>query len=156
MSPAKRNHRAKHLHPSPMVTALYLTAEEKKMFDGLPQKLREGWTVELETGTFQDDEDHMRMRQQMARFHDPELRRLQKKIMDKSEKEIADVIREVDLSNLSDDDLSQMYFVLGPQVLGSVIRVLLADVSSDDALEGLASLTNVRHLLFESVPVALS
>ena len=139
-----------------MVTALYLTAEEKKMFDGLPQKLREGWTVELETGTFQDDEDHMRMRQQMARFHDPELRRLQKKIMDKSEKEIADVIREVDLSNLSDDDLSQMYFVLGPQVLGSVIRVLLADVSSDDALEGLASLTNVRHLLFESVPVALS
>lgn len=131
-----------------MSSVLYLTADEKKVFDGLSGDVREGWTVEEETSDISDTAEKMSMRMELMRFDDPSLAAFQSKVSGASSLEdLATLIQQTDLSDVNEDSLAELFFALGPVVLTRLIGPLLADVKSDAHMSSLEALTGIRHSL---------
>lgn len=134
------------------MNTLYLFADEKQLFDKLPNELKEGWQVEEETLSFEDSDVHRKMRMRFFRIHDPKLETFcdQAKKADSVE-ELANLVQETDLSAVNDADLMELFFVLGPEPLTLVIQNLLNEISADSDLEDLAALTVIRNSLLTSL-----
>ncbi len=132
------------------MNALSLTAEEKKMFDGLSAKVKEGWEAQEEKGSYQDSPEKLSTRLALLRVHDPKLLEFQKKAAGLSAEKLSELIAKTDLTGVTDDDLAQLSFAIGPTILTRLIGGLLQAVKTDDDLEGIAALTVIRHSLLES------
>lgn len=134
-----------------MSSVLYLTADEKKVFDGLSGDVREGWTVEEETGVITDTAEQMSMRMELMRFDDPALAAFQQRASEASSlDDLAAVIQQTDLSDVNEDSLAELFFALGPVVLTRLIGPLLADAKTDAHVSSLEALTGIRHSLLLS------
>lgn len=139
--------------PTPsMPQTLFLTDSEKAIFDGFEASQKEGWEVQDETLTFQDTEEYRKIRLELLRVHDPKLQDFQKKATEaKNSEEVEELIANIELQNLPEDDLMQLFFAMGPDVLTSFIKVYLEQAKTDDDLEAACALTNIRHALLDSL-----
>jgi hypothetical protein len=132
------------------VNTLFLTAEEQKVFQALPAKLREGWTVEEEKGQFQDAEEKLSMRMALLRLHDPKLLAVQKRAVGLSSGQLAELLAQTDLKGVADDDLAELTFAVGPSILSKLIEGLLLQAKTDAELEDIVALALIRHSLLQS------
>ncbi|MDD4628904.1 MAG: hypothetical protein PHE68_05990, partial [Candidatus Peribacteraceae bacterium] len=79
------------------MNTLFLTADEQKIFSGIPETAREGWEVSQETGTFEDSEEKLSMRMALLRLHDPKLLDFQKNAAGLSSEQLTALIAKTDL-----------------------------------------------------------
>lgn len=135
-----------------MTTPLWFTADEATVFTALPEAVRNGWEVREETLSFADSEEKRAARLSLLRLHDPKLLKFQadaEKI--DSPDAMAALFAATDLQGVSEDDLAELFFALGPDLLTRVIRDLLAAVKTDADLDAVASLLLIRHSLLEAL-----
>jgi len=135
-----------------MSNALYLTAEERPIFDALSAELKEGWEVEEEQIIFVDGWEKRVARLSFVRLHDPALLKLKEKAQSGvSEQEIFTEIESTNLENATDDDLAELFFALGPNALTPFIAPLLHGIKQDSDLETLMEFTALRHSLLSAL-----
>jgi len=138
---------------SPMAHPLYLTVDERTLFDALPAKLKEGWEVKEEKGTYQDDDMKRMLRMTFVRLQDPALKQLQVKLKSvKNEQELVELGKTVDFSSASEEDLAELFFAMGAKDMTRLLRMKMHSAQMDDDLDGIAALSGIRHTFYESVP----
>jgi len=132
---------------------LYLTADERKLFTVLSDSLKEGWVIEEEHLTYADNPRHRTMRMQLMHLHDPKMQEVLAQAQAKAgdDQGLAALMLHTDLSDVSDGDLAELFFVLGPGPLGALIPQLLRGVSADEHIDDIASLALIRHTLLVSM-----
>lgn len=131
---------------------LFLTGREMKLFDALPSAVKEGWTVERETMTVEETPENIRTRLSLLSLHDPKLRAFQKKAQSmNTPEELASLVSDTDLKDVSDADLAELFFALGPTALSSLIEHELQHATTDDDLDNVDALVTIRHSLLSSL-----
>ena len=131
---------------------LYLTDAEAKAFAALPDTLKEGWKVEAETLSYADTPKNREIRFMITRFHDPKLLAVRdqfKKV--KTDEEYMKLLQDFDISKVSEADLGQMMFALGPDAIGALIRGILQSSVTDQDLVMVSHFAELRHELLESL-----
>lgn len=136
-----------------MKNTLLLTASEQKIFDDLPETLREGWSREEEQWkAVSETPDQIRMRLHLVRLHDPKLQSFLLEAQKNSSVDaISSLILGTNLKGVGDADLAELFFALGPNALSQIITSLLASAKTDDDIASIESLTLIRHLLLASL-----
>lgn len=136
---------------SAMAHPLHLTADERKLFDALPEKLKEGWEVREEKMKCNDSAEQRVLRAMFLRLEHPLFRELQKKAKEcANEQEFMNLCTKIDITKVSYSDLAELFFVLGPEQMSHVVSRLFREADSDDDLNSVAALTVLRHVLLES------
>lgn len=132
------------------MNTLYLTTEEKTMYDALPEHLREGWNVTDETEWYERAEE-LDLRYRMADLMDPACRELLEAAKDvRSSADFEKVAATFDVSSLSQEQTAELFFILGSKIVTYMIAYLLKSVENDEDIEGIGGLSAIRHLLFET------
>lgn len=127
--------------------SLLLYPAERKVFDGLPADLRDGWTVEEEMLTSKERPEELKMRALM--FHDKSLQPILEQAKNvKTAEEIEEVM--LALQKLPPLVQFKALFTLGIEGLSSILHWLLEHARSDQELQGMMELSRVRHLLLET------
>ncbi len=126
-------------------TILYLTADESTAFLTLSETLREGWTVEPETGTAYEDADVLKVRAGMARFDSyPELKGLASQVA------AGTPLTTTQIEKIPESVLPELYFTMGARGVGRLIAMLLRNIQTDEDIEGLAGFTHIRHDILQT------
>jgi len=134
-----------------MATPLWLTADERQIFTSLPPSVQDGWEVREETQTFTDTAERRNARLNLMRLHDPKLLAFQEKVKKESVPEaIGKLLEETDMRDVAEDDLAELFFALGPDVLTRIITPLLGAAKNDGDVDDVASLLLIRHSLLAS------
>lgn len=134
-----------------MAHPLYLTADERKLFDVLPEKLKEGWEVKGEKGRIKDSPQQRVLRAMFLHVEHPSLRELQQKAKQGlSDKEFVNLCRKIDLNKVPQTDLAELFFVVGSEGMSVFTSVLLQQAKNDDDLDSIAALSAVRRAFIES------
>jgi hypothetical protein len=132
---------------------LMLTAEEEKLFSKFSQELRSGWEVVREEKTYEDSEDRREIRFQLLRLHDPSLRSFCEKAGQmKTPEDFAALAKSIDLQKVSNEELAQMFFALGPTVITAMAQAVLGVAVTHDDIEIAAALFVLRHEILDSFP----
>jgi hypothetical protein len=129
---------------------LWLTAHEQTLFKALPSSLREGWEVRDETLTFKDSGEQRAARMSLMRLHDPKLIGFREEAQKLSSEELTALIKKTDLRGVSDDDIGELFFALGPDLLTRILDSMLQSATSDSDLDDIAAMITVRHSLLAS------
>ena len=130
---------------------LHLRKEEAKIFHGLPKDLQDGWKVGEEKGTSDERPEELMMRYQMVSFSDPKLQKLIGAARAAQTPEAFEKIASgFDFSALSHEEMAEVFFTLGTRLLGKIIQTHLQEVKNDEDLQGIAALSEIRHLLLEA------
>jgi hypothetical protein len=133
------------------VNILYLTTEERRVFDALAASVREGWEVQEERPIQPDSVLQRAARLSLMRLHDPKLQAFQEKARQlSSETDLLRLAQDMDLSGVSDDDLAELSFALGPVALSALIGFLLRSTKTEKDLQDVASLLVLRHSLIDA------
>ena len=134
-----------------MNQTLYLTADERALFDQLPQTLREGWNVSLEMVTTGEDLAELRMRLHLAHFTDPACARFREAaLQSRSVEELTALIKTIDVSSFLPEQLAELFFVLGIENTSQMLRYTLERSVTDEDLEGVAVFSLIRRFLQEA------
>lgn len=133
-----------------MMTVLHLTEAEQKLFDALPADVKEGWTVENESRMFTDSPKRYAMRLSFLRLRDPQLLELKEKLQGAKPEQIASLLQEVDLKDVQQSDLAELFFALGPAPIYTLIEYTLKNAQSDREVEAVAGLGLIRGALLKS------
>jgi hypothetical protein len=121
-------------------TTLYLHADEAKAFAALPDALREGWTVEPETGTAYEDADVLRVRAGMARFDGhPELKRMAAQVL------AGERLSDAQLKGIPEAILPELYFSIGASGIRILMKTLFPTIATDEDVAGFAGFSQLRH-----------
>lgn len=123
-----------------MQTPLYLTADERKLFDGLSEALKDGWKVEKEMQNSYESEKVLSMRARMAARESADVSHFFKK-WDEA-KGAAN-----GLPKLSNEQMLEFFFTLGATGISVFIDALLREMKTDDDIQGVAHLSFLRHRL---------
>ncbi len=134
-----------------MAHPLYLTATEKILFEKLPEALREGWEVKEEKGKYKDDEKKRVLRATFSNIQTPALRDLGEKVKTSNSSDfILHLVRTLDISKVSTNDLTEMFFVLGPDGMALMLNELLSQANTDEDLNAASFVSDIRHTFFTS------
>lgn len=134
------------------MTPLYLTAGEKKMFDGLSEELKDGWKVENETGKFKDTSEKAGIRLHLLRLEDPTIQAfIEEAKGKKSVDELAQLVLETDLSEVSERELAKLFFAMGPEPLNRIVQAMLSKAKTDDDIQEISAITIIRYTLLSSL-----
>lgn len=130
---------------------LTLTVAEKEIYDRLPAALRDGWKVKaIDTPPVEKPEE-LYMRYRIAHFTDSRCTAIADKVKKaKTAAEIALIAADFDIASLPQEQLAELFFVLGVRVLSGMIEYVLANTDHDEDLEGVASLSAIRIMLVEA------
>ncbi len=135
-----------------MIQTLYLTTAEQKLFDALSEQVKEGWMVEKESNDFQDAPAKRRMRLSLMHLHDFRLLAfVERAKATDSPEALAKLVLGQDLSGVSDNDIAELCFALGPSPLGRIIESLVSIATNDDNLTDIQAITVIRHSLLTSM-----
>jgi len=138
-----------------MNNVLYLTPAERQLFDALASELKEGWETEEEEQSYEDSAERRQVRLDLMELDDGRFEDVILKCGPEcSPEDLQKLVSKVDLTGLSERDLWEICFALGPDAMGFLISKLLVDVRDDDHLEGIMALTNLRHELLVSLQPA--
>jgi len=130
-------------------TTLYLTDEEKTVFDKLSDELKEGWTVEAAVIDYEETPQKQRIRFDVMNIQSPALQEFQEKTKEaKTKGEIGVLAAELDFSSFNDVDLTEIFYALGPVSIGILIAQFLSGVQSDEDIQGILGMSILRNLLF--------
>jgi len=132
------------------MNTLHLTTEEQGVYAKLSDALREGWDVQTEMGTYQDSEEKFSMRIALLRLHDSKLLDFQKRAVGLSSDQLASLILGMNLKDVEDDDLAELFFAVGSSVMTSVIGGLLPKSKTDSDMEDISALAAIRHSILQS------
>ncbi|OIO55353.1 hypothetical protein AUJ46_01520 [Candidatus Peregrinibacteria bacterium CG1_02_54_53] len=122
------------------MNTLFLTTEEQKVFQALPDKLREGWTMEVERLTAYETVEELAMRQKMASFDEfPQIALLAKQVSEGS------ALEKLSLHDVPQEVLPELCFTIGATGLTVLMAKLLSVMQNDEDLEGLMGLSLLRH-----------
>jgi len=133
------------------MNTLYLFPAEQTVFDSLSADLKDGWSVEAEEKTYEDSAQKRAIRLSMARVHDPVLMHLRDKAYKAGTvEEVAGYINETDLKRVDEDDIAELFFALGPDIIGRLIAYMLQTAKTDTDIEGIVSLSLIRHEIYQS------
>ncbi len=134
-----------------MSNVLLLTADEKKTFDALSAPLKEGWKTQNETITTYERPDELFMRYKIAHFNDPACKALATAARSAtSAKDFEKIAGTFDITKVSQEQMAELFFVLGTRVISAMLASLLAKAKDDEDMEGIAGLTAIRRMLIES------
>ena len=132
-----------------MSQPLYLTNAEEKRFRVLPSSLIEGWDVRGEPIVAVEDAEQLEIRREIFRKKDPEFQAFLQTLESFKEKgDAAQALSTID--HLPPRLTLGIFFTLGVQYLCDAIEALLGQIHDDADMEGLASLTAIRHALLEA------
>lgn len=130
----------------PDVDILFLTSVEHHLLLQRFPDFATQYTYAEEGHLMNDSSRRMMIRLSLVRLRSPELIALRDAITTATNTEdAAAIIAEHDLRGVPDEDLSQIMFALGTDVLGQVIWMLIRKASSLSDLEYVAVLTFLRH-----------
>ena len=133
------------------MSKLFLTKEEQSVFDQLSADLKEGWDATLESLQYQDTMERQIMRLSLIRLHDPKLQALRSASQNaQTVDDVVAIVSDFDLKNIDEDDLAELFFAMGPNVMSGLIVLQLQSVKTDADIEGVSALTVIRHSLLES------
>ncbi len=136
-----------------MSLTIYLTKEEKKLFDGLSDALKAGVTPEAETKSFKDSPKHLAVRLEQVKLKGNSVVALTEKMKAAtSESAMQELINNADLGDLDDSDLAQLLFAMGPELIGNLIEVYLKKADDVKIVESAAGLSTFRHMLLATQP----
>lgn len=132
-----------------MNNTLHLTKGELELFNKLSDAVRNGWKPVEEVLTFEDTTHRRYMRMSVMKLHDPRLLGLRDQLMNMQEKpeEARKLLDSLDVSSINDDDMMQLFYAMGPDALSFMIIQILMDNPDDAALEMVASLSMIRHMI---------
>lgn len=125
---------------------LFLRREEQKIFASLPDALREAWTVTQEEEKGDDQPEELAMRRRMTHF---DAFPACQNILDQAARgeDVMDCLSSLAASQASEEILAELCFVLGTPVLSALLRSALSAAKKDTDLEGIASLSGIRHAM---------
>ncbi|MDA1208802.1 MAG: hypothetical protein O2904_02085 [bacterium] len=135
-----------------MLTKIYLTSAEQKQFSSLSEELKEGWKVTDQEITYKDTPERFKMRLSFLHVHDPKLLAFKEQLQEVEDKASAVALLEaMDLSDVHQPDLAQLFFTLGPDAVTSFIGGMLTSAKNDKDIEGVAALSMIRNQLIKSL-----
>lgn len=119
------------------------------LFQALPESVRNGWKTEEELLTFEDTPSRRSMRMSVIKLTDPRLLRLRTQVSELQQKpqDAKKLMDDMDFSDVNDDDLLQLFYAMGPDVLTFMIVQLLQPTANDEDVQMVASLSMIRHLI---------
>ncbi len=126
---------------------LHLTVAEQALLETLSAELRAKASVELETLTFVDNDQHRESRLRNMQLQDPTLKRFQDEAKSKaySPEDLLKMAETVDLSSISKDDVMELAFAWGPDVFTSLIAEAIPAAKTGQDLQEIADLSDLRH-----------
>jgi hypothetical protein len=128
------------------VDILFLTSTEHTLVLQRFPRFAEMYTYAEETHTFADSARRMMLRLSLVRLRSPSLIKLRDSITKAQTLEDAvAIIAEHDLKGVPDEDLSQIVFALGPDVIGQVMWMLIRKADRVHDLDQVAVLSFLRH-----------
>lgn len=130
-----------------MSTPLYLTAEERTVFEKLPADLRRNWIVMDETLTCYETERQLKIRRDIFRKKDPAFVRLLEKLGALKEPVSIEKLTE-EVGPVPQILLMDIFFTMGAGFLRDCILAILSAAQPD--VSALAECAGLRHLLLES------
>lgn len=131
------------------MATLYLTADEKKRFMALPESAREGWEVSDETQKTYERPEELKMRMLMLDGGSPGMKHLaQKAATVKAAGSAPDVVRA--LGEIPRDVLLTAFFTMGAAGIQAIVASLLSGSPTDEQMQALSELTQLRHMLLET------
>ena len=140
------------------MATLFLTKDERAVYDKLPESIRTGHDVNNETIAFTDSEEKMAIRLRNLKLTDPKILALKDKASSiKTQEDFTKLVGSIDFSTVAQDDLIELYFAMGPDALTGFIAEGLKNVKSAEDFMSLVALTIIRHGLLISLtssPVA--
>lgn len=135
-----------------MTQPLHLTADEKKLFLALPEKIRKDWEVHEEKRTFTDSEKQFRLRWMSVRFESEKMRSLERKLAGaKSMSDMQKIVKSADLSQLSRQDVINVMFIAGPKLVGVMLFDYLVSAKKSDDLDAVARFSQTRSVLLDAL-----
>lgn len=124
---------------------LHLTTTEQEWFAKLPESLRDGWSVEAVSSLYEESSEELSFRLRMAKTDRYPLKRIIDSLH--GAKNITEAAQQIDLSTLNPEELGELCFLLGVNVLNAMVIRILANATSEEDLEGLAGITHIRNAL---------
>ncbi len=132
-----------------MSIPLYLTAEERMVFEKLPAKVREGWIVMEEMLTSYETERQLKVRRNIFRRKDPAFEALLAKLEGMKEPGSFDDAMAA-IGCVPKSLIMNLLFTMGAGFLRECVQGVLGSVKIADDLRAVAELSGLRHLLLES------
>jgi hypothetical protein len=135
-----------------MASPLYLTADEKKLFEALPKELTKEWTVEEERLRFEDSPEKLALRMKNVELHDPKLVALKEKAASaQTQADWEALPKDVNFADANEEDLMELYFAMGPSMLSIFIEESFKHANAQGVMLNIVALSAVRHILLQSL-----
>lgn len=132
-----------------MSTPLYLTAEERAVFEKLPADLRRNWIVMDETLTCYETERQLKIRRDIFRKQDPAFKALIAKLESMKEPKSFDEAI-VAIGPIPKQLLLNLLFTMGAGYLRECVEGIVSSIREKSDVKALAEFSGLRHLLLES------
>ncbi len=133
--------------------SIYLTAQEKKLFQSAPASLRGEVDVKDEDLRHADSPEQYAVRLRNVHLsHKPLIDAMQKAKSIKSTGDLFALSSSVDFSEVPQKDMLEVYYLMGPQVFTDTLNVmLLKGLKTPDDLAVFISNALIRHELLVSM-----
>lgn len=133
------------------MNTLYLTEKEQKLFSALPGEKKSGWNTEVESCVIIDTEEQRMIRLHLLRVHSATAQSLADHLRSAGDAAaMIQIAKGADLSLLSEEDLQQIFFAVGPVIITRILGEVLFSVRNDEDIEFVAALSLVRHAILSS------
>jgi len=128
-----------------MNTTLYLTADEKSVFEKLPEELKEGWTVEDETQDSYESDEDLAMRAHMANFEDsPNLKSAIENVQKTGEP------GDISLDDVPEKFYESFFFTIGAVGMTVFLRAALLNAESEEDMGRVCLLGIMRNEMLKA------
>lgn len=136
------------------MAALYLTPAEERLFRALPGSVIHGYSVLSEQVTFEDTAQRRFSRLDLMQLDGGgSLRKTFESLRaDTDEKSIIAIASGIDCKSMSEHDLREVFFVLGPVGMSVLVSKSLTLAETPEDMDGVAALSAIRHELIASFP----
>ncbi len=128
---------------------LFLKADERTLFDRLPESMQEGWSVQEDVMDYVDSPDRRRVRMSAICIQDPRLKAFHDRLHASiTLEEATQLLQDLDVRTMHDVDVREIVYALGPDVLSAIIALVLRTAASDEDLLDVVAYSTARHLFF--------
>lgn len=131
---------------------LHLTPTEQTLHAALPADVRSDIAVVAERLSFEDSEELLSVRLELMHFSDPAMLDLRKRIQSAaSMDDMMAAVDALDFRTVSEHDLIELLFALGPTIVGNLIEEMLHDAKEVDDVRSVATFSAIRHVMLQSL-----
>ena len=134
-----------------MYTTIFLTTEEKEGFNSLADELKGDWEVQDEAINYKESAEKQRMRCKLMKLSDPALQKAFDEVQNLKEGDQEAFNKwagSLDLSELNDEDMNEIFYALGPVSISNMIKQMLTAAKEADDVEYVAAISAIRHVMF--------